>query len=208
MFSRYPDTVNVFFWLSCSAPRHFWQMSRESVLTWLLLIYFGSLGISLKQVQGCECLQVPVKAFKIKQEWESPDHVRLTWGAGNVNPAWLHRGWDQRHRGFPGGGRGLRGHPFPGGGSPLYLDAPGWPHEAPRQPGERERGRGRERALSHGCHRLQNSASLSHLLLRSPNTFSHLVRLQANRFLSAQIKVCYTETNRPRLDVCDYTLIY
>lgn len=81
------------------------------------------------------------KACKVYKSGEPGQRVRLTWGAGNVNPAWQHRGWDQRHRGFPGGGRGLRGHPFPGGGSPLRPDVPWWPRETPSQPVKRYRER-------------------------------------------------------------------
>lgn len=65
----------------------------------------------------------------------------LTWEAGNVNPAWQHQGWDQRHRGFPGDGQRVRDHPFPGRGSPLHSDVPCWPHEAQSQPRERCRER-------------------------------------------------------------------
>lgn len=63
-------------------------------------------------------------------------HVWLTWGAGNVNPAWQRQGWDQRHRGFPGDEQGLKGHLSPGGGPPLPPDVLCWPREAPSQPGK------------------------------------------------------------------------
>lgn len=78
------------------------------------------------------------KLHKLKEKKQSS--VWLTWEAGNVNPAWQHS-WDQRHRGFPGGGQGLRDHPFPGRGYPLHSDVPCWPHGAPSQPGERCRKR-------------------------------------------------------------------
>lgn len=69
--------------------------------------------------------------------WNRQSSGWLTLEAENVNPAWQHQGWDQRHRDFPRGEQAKRGHPFPGRETPLQPDVPCWPREAPSQPAER-----------------------------------------------------------------------